>query len=131
MSKLFVSLCFWRAHPGEATICNIFGLGPLLGGEENDDDNNGGEHSSETEVDEEAVEDPDPTTINLVVEDLAGTDDYFLQVCCVFSQRTHIIVVVIESDNSDFVVRSERVLMMFETQTQNVQYNNQSLIGLY
>jgi hypothetical protein len=125
-SKLRVSLRFRRAHPGDATVRTIFGLGPLLVGEENDDDEDSdGEHSSsETVAEEEAVADPDPTTINLVVGDLVGTDDYLLQVRRILSQRSHVVVVVLESDNPDFVVRSERVLTMIETQTLYVQYNN-------
>ncbi len=77
----------------------MFGLGPLLGEENDDDEDSNGEHSSETVVEEQSVAAPDPTTTHLVVGDLVGTDNYLLQVHCVPSQQTHVVVVTMIASN--------------------------------
>jgi hypothetical protein len=119
-SKLRISLRFRRAHPGDATVHGFFGLAPkevVPATDNNDDPPSDGSTESEPDV-------VDPTTIHLVVGDLLGSNDYLLEVRCVLSQRTHVVVVVLESDNDDFVVRSERILQMVHAQSLYVEYNN-------
>jgi hypothetical protein len=119
-SKLRVSLRFRRAYPGDATVRDFFGLDPIPVGPPPDDDDEPSEGSTESEDDEMV----DPTTIYLVVGDLLGANDYLLEVRRIVSQRTHVVVVVVESGNDDFVVRSERILTMLDAQRLYVEYNN-------
>jgi hypothetical protein len=120
-SKLRVSLRFRRAHPGDATVHDFFGLGPLVA-EQNEDSKASDASSNEHEAGED--KEVHPATIHLLVGDVLGTSDYLLKVRRVLSQQTHVVVVVIDSENPNFVVRIERILSMTEAQSLYVQYNN-------
>ena len=69
-------------------------------------------------------DDVDPNTFVLVAGDLLGLDDYLLQVRRILDQKSHNVVDMLESENTDFVVGVKSILMMAPAQLLYVEYNN-------
>jgi hypothetical protein len=115
---LRVSLRFRTAQPEDDTVRKLFGL------EKQIDENM--EEDEELDVSDAASSSDDGTVdaAYIRVGDLIGNDEYLLKVRRVLNSRTHVVVVVLESENGDFIVSSERVLTMVQAQALYVAYNN-------
>jgi hypothetical protein len=120
---LRVSLRFRIAQPNDVAVRDLFGLAPLEDVEEDNGDEDS-EATSENDDDEEDEEPPLEHFVNIRVNDLIGNDDYLLKVRRVLNLRTHVVVVVVESEHADFVVGSERVLTMVQAQALYVSYHD-------
>jgi hypothetical protein len=84
-----------------------------------------------TSNDESAVSDESHAHERLVNGDLVieegdhlGNDDYLLTVRRVLSNSTHVVVDVVESQDFNFTVGSERILMMATVHDLYRQYND-------
>lgn len=120
-SKLRLSIRFRRAHPGDDVVRATFGLPPIV----EPVPNSAGESSdSSSDSEDSEEEEADPNAVFLVIGDLIGSTDYLVQVRRILNQRTHIVGVVLESDNNNFVVGVERILTMAAAQLLYVEYNN-------
>jgi hypothetical protein len=75
--------------------------------------------SSNSEADNSRDED----TKEVQTYDLIGNDEYLLRVRHILNARTHVVVVVAESEHVDLVVGSERILTIVQAQALYVAYN--------
>jgi hypothetical protein len=85
--------------------------------------------SSDSETNNLSNEDTDEVPlpieqlVHLNVNDLIGNDEYLLRVRRILNARTHVVVVVVESEHAAFVVGLERILTIAQAQALYVAYN--------
>jgi hypothetical protein len=127
-AQLRVSLRFRTAPPQDATVRSLFGLDPHPDNDEEDTDMdeegsdksyNGSSTGSETD---EVL--ANERRVNIRLNDLLGNDDFLLKVRRILNLRTHVVVVVVESESADYVVGSEAILTMPEAQSLYVSYHH-------
>jgi hypothetical protein len=119
-----VALCFRIAQPEDATVRDLFGLAPLDEGMDDEPSSDEEHKSNGSQSTDDEDKPPLPPLVEIRLKDLIGNDDYLLKVRCVLNARTHVVVIVIESEHGDFVVGSERVLMMVQAQALYVSYHH-------
>jgi hypothetical protein len=105
---LRVALRFRTAQPGDSTIRQLFGLIEDTDSETDEADNSRDEQETE----------------EVQTDDLIGNDEYLLRVRRILNARTHVVVVVVESEHADFVVGSERILTIAQAQALYRAYND-------
>jgi hypothetical protein len=111
--ELRVAFRFRRASPFDPVLAAYIGVLPAH--EESD----AGDSVGSTPSDDDAQ-----SLIDLAEGDHLGNDDYLLTVRRVLSGATHLVVNVVESQDHNFAVGSERILPMARAQELYRQYND-------
>jgi hypothetical protein len=122
-TMLQVSLCFRTTQPNDASLQHFFGLMEIVESTDDEDDEQEGDEVSHVSSAEETKEDI-ANPVHIHVNDLIGNDEYFLKVRRVLNARTHVVVVVVESEHANCVVGSERILTIAQAQALYVAYND-------